>query len=93
MRPAKGRAGSNIAFRFSVGDNSGKARVVLTIYKAPSERTVLLRKNYGVANAPPSRRSYTAAIHARSVGTHLWCIAATDAAGNTATACTSLVVT
>lgn len=93
VHPARGRAGSNIAFRFSVGDNSGKVRVVLTIYKTPSNRTVLLRKSYGVANAPPSRRSYTTTIRAKSVGTHLWCIAATDAAGNRATACTSLVVT
>jgi len=93
VRPARGRAGSIIGFLFSVGDNSGKVRVVLTIYKTAGDRTVLLRKSYGVANAPPARRSYTASIRARSVGTHLWCISATDAAGNTATACTSLVVT
>lgn len=87
-----GRAGSNIVFRFSVGDNSGKVRVVLTIYKAPGNRTVLLRKNYGVANAPLARRSYRVTIHARSVGTHLWCITATDAARNSATACSALVI-
>ena len=93
VHAAKGRSGSNIIFRFSVGDNSGNVRVVLTIYKSPSNRTVLLRKNYGLAKAPASRRSYTATIHAKSAGSHLWCIAATDAAGNTATACSSLVVT
>lgn len=93
VSPARGRRGSKIAFRFSVGDNSGKVRVVLIIYKTASNRTVLLRKYYGVALAPPSRRSYKTVIPTKSAGTHLWCIAATDAGGNTATACTSLVVT
>ena len=93
VRPAKGGAGSNIAFRFSVGDNSGTVRVVLIIYKAANNRAVLVRKNYGVRKAPPSRRSYTATIRTKRVGTHLWCIVATDGARNTATACTSLVVT
>ena len=93
VRPATGRSGGNIAFRFSVGDNSGKVRVLLTIYDTPGKRSVLLRKNYGFATAPPARRSYTATIHAKKVGSHLWCVTATDAGGNTATACTSLVIT
>jgi len=92
VRPAKGRAGSNIMFRFSVGDNSGSVRVVLTIYKSRADRTVLLRKNYGRAKAPAARRAYTVVIHARNAGNRFWCITATDAAGNRATACTSLVV-
>ena len=93
VRPARGRAGSNIVFRFSVGYNSGKVRVVLTILESRLDRAVLLRKSYGVATAPASRRSYTATIHAKSVGSHLWCITATDTAGNTMTACNTLVVT
>jgi len=92
VRPARGPAGSNIVFRFSVGDNSGSVRVLLTIYKSRADRTVLLRKNYGRAKAPAARRAYTVVIHARSAGNRLWCITATDAAGNRATACTSLVV-
>ena len=92
VRPARGAAGTTIVFRFTVGDNSGSVRVVLTIYKSRADRTVLLRKNYGRAKAPASRRAYTAKIHANGPGTRLWCITATDAAGNSATACTSLVV-
>jgi hypothetical protein len=93
VRLATGHRGTNVKFAFRVGDNSGKAKIVLTIYGSANRRTVLLRKSYGIAVAPRSGRSYTATIHARSAGTHLWCIAATDAAGNTASACARLVVT
>jgi hypothetical protein len=92
LRPAKGRAGTNIAFRFTVRDDSGHANILLTIYKAANNRTVLMRKNYGTAVAARSGSAYTAKIHARNRGTNVWCITATDAAGNKTTACATLVI-
>ena len=92
VRTARGHPGSTIALRFTVGDNSGKARIVLTVYKTAGNRAVLLRKRFNVS-APSAGRSYTTVVHVKSVGAHLWCITASDAVGNASTACTSLVVT
>lgn len=89
---ARGRAGTAIALRFTVGDNSGKVRLVLTVYKSSGLRTVLLRRSFPVS-APSARRSYTATVRIGSIGRHLWCIVASDAAGNATTRCASLVVT
>jgi hypothetical protein len=89
---ANGRAGTNIAFRFTVGDDSGHVNVVLTIFRGRSSRKALLNKNYGTASAQSSGNRYIAWIHARNRGNYLWCVTATDAAGNKAVACTRLVV-
>ena len=93
VHAAKGRSGSNIIFRFSVGDNSGTFVWCSPSTSPPATGPCSFARTTVSAKAPASRRSYTATIHAKSAGSHLWCIAATDAAGNTATACSSLVVT
>jgi hypothetical protein len=89
---AHGRAGTNIAFRFTVGDDSGHVNVVLTIFRGRHSRRALLNKNYGTASAQPTGSRYIAWIHSRNPGTYLWCVTATDATGNEATACNRLVV-
>ena len=91
VRGAKGRAGSAIVLRFTVGDNSGKVRIALTVYKPGGLRTVVLRRSFPVS-APSSKRSYTATVRIGSVGTHLWCIVASDAAGNSLKRCALLIV-
>jgi hypothetical protein len=88
VEPASGKAGAAIAFRLRVADNSGRVGVVLIIYSTRTKSEVVFRKNYG--QAKPGR--YTITIRARARGVHLWCVTATDAAGNKATACSKLVV-
>jgi len=85
---ASGRAGTPVAFRLRVADNSGSVTVVLTIYSSGTKGEVAFRKNYG--KAKPGK--YTIKIRPRGRGVHLWCITATDAARNKATACSKLVV-
>jgi hypothetical protein len=85
---ASGVAGAVVTFPFSVSDNSGKVRVMLTIYRAPNKAKLLFRKDYGFAKS--GRNSVT--IRVRNAATNLWCITATDAASNATTACNSLVV-
>jgi hypothetical protein len=88
VQPAKGAAGSVITFPFTVADNSGRVRVLLTIYDGRAKAKTLLRKDYGLAKSG----SYTVKVRAQNAATNLWCITATDAAGNAATACSSLAV-
>jgi len=88
VEPASGRAGDAVAFRLKVADNSGTVGVVLTIYDGRAKDQVAFRKNYG--KTKPGR--YTIKIRANDRGVHLWCITATDRAGNKATACSKLVV-
>lgn len=88
VHPARGVAKSAITFPFSVADNSGRVRVLLTIYEGRTKGKVLFRRNYGLAKSG----SYSVKVRAQRANTHLWCITATDAAGNAATACSSLVV-
>ncbi len=90
---ASGRTGTTIALRFTVGDDSGRVTVLLTIYKGPNNRTVLMRKNYGAVAARSRGHAYTARVRAHTRGNNLWCVTARDAAGNKATACSKLVVT
>jgi hypothetical protein len=95
VRRASGRAGSRIAFHFLVADDSGQVDVLLTIYRGAGRSTVLMSKDYGTTAADPPGRAYVATIQARgrgTRGTHRWCITATNAAGNSSTACSSLVV-
>jgi len=88
VEPASGKAGTAVAFRLKVGDNSGSVVVVLTIYGSTTKDQIAFRKNYG--KAKPDR--YTIKIRVNNRGVHLWCITATDKAGNKATACSKLVV-
>lgn len=88
VQRASGVAGTPVVFPFSVADNSGRARVVLTIYGAQNKAKVVFRKDYGIAKTG----RYTVKIRVQSPATSLWCIKATDAAGNAATACSALVV-
>lgn len=88
VEPASGKAGTPIAFRLRVADNSGRVTVVLTIYGSRTKGKVVFRKNYGKAKSG----RYTITIRANSPGVHLWCVTATDAAKNKATACSKLVV-
>jgi hypothetical protein len=88
VEPAFGKAGAAVAFRLRVSDNSGSVGVVLTIYSSRTKDDVAFRKNYG--KAKPGR--YTIKIRANDRGVHLWCVTATDKAGNRATACSKLVV-
>jgi hypothetical protein len=88
VEPASGKAGTPVAFRLKVADNSGSIGVVLTIYSSRTKDQVAFRKNYG--KAKPGR--YTIKIRANGRGVHLWCVTATDTAGNKATACSKLVV-
>jgi hypothetical protein len=95
LRRASGRAGSRIAFHFLVADDSGQVDVLLTIYRGSGRSTVLMSKDYGTVAADQPGRSYVATIqaHGRGTrGTHRWCITAANAAGNSTTACSSLVV-
>lgn len=85
---ASGVAGRAITFPFSFSDNSGKARIVVTIYRAPNKAKVLFRKDYGIAKSG----RYTFRIRVQTAATNLWCVKATDASGNAATACSALVV-
>ncbi len=91
VRPASGHAGATIALRFTVADDSGRVGILLRIYRSRANRTVLLSKSYGTAGAVAPGRSHTARVRAPGRGTHLWCVTATDAAGNRATACGTLV--
>jgi hypothetical protein len=88
VAPASGKAGAPVAFDFSVRDNSAAVDVLLTIYDSRSKSKVAFRKDYG--KAKPGR--YTVKIRPRAAGVHLWCITATDSAGNAATACSKLVI-
>lgn len=88
VEPTSGRAGTPVAFRLKVGDNSGSVGVVLTIYSSITKHQISFRKNYG--KAKPGR--YTIKIRPNGRGVHLWCVTATDKAGNKATACSKLVV-
>lgn len=88
VEPASGRAGTAVAFRLKVADNSGSVGVVLTIYGSVTKDRVAFRKNYG--RTKPGR--YTIKIRPNGRGVHLWCVTATDKAGNKATACSKLVV-
>ena len=85
---ASGVAGRAITFPFSFSDSSGKARIVVTIYRAPNKAKVLFRKDYGIAKSG----RYTFRIRVQTAATNLWCVKATDASGNAATACSALVV-
>lgn len=92
VQPASGQAGTQIALDFTVADDSGRTGILITIYGGANDKTVLMKKNYGTAKAEPSGHDYTAKVLARNRGTSLWCLTATDAAGNAATACSKLVV-
>jgi hypothetical protein len=92
VQPAGGRAGTQIPLNFTVADDSGRAGILITIYRGANDKTVLMKKSYGTAKAEPPGHDYTAKVLARSRGTSLWCLTATDAAGNAATACSKLVV-
>ena len=88
VEPAAGKAGTPVAFAFSMADNSSALGVTLTIYDSRTKAKVAFHKSYG--KAKPG--SYTIKIRPRAAGVHLWCLTAKDAAGNTATACSKLVV-
>lgn len=88
VEPASGAASTSIAFRLRVADDRDSVTIVLTIYASRAKDEVVFRKSYG--KAKPGR--YTIKIRANSRGVHLWCLTATDAAGNKATACSKLVV-
>jgi hypothetical protein len=88
VEPASGKVGDAVVFGLKVADNSGTIGVVLTIYEGRTKNQVAFRKNYG--KAKPGR--YTIKIRVNNRGAHLWCITATDRAGNKATACSKLVV-
>jgi hypothetical protein len=92
VRPARGRLGRNISFRFTIADDSGHVDVLLRIYQGTSNSRILMNHDYGTATAPPQGRLYSAMIRAHRRGTNLWCLTATDAAGNHATACSSVIV-
>lgn len=92
VQPASGRAGTEVPLNFRVADDSGRAAIVITIYRGAYDKTVLMKKNYGTAKAEPAGHDYTAKVLARKRGASLWCLTATDAAGNAATACSKLVV-
>ena len=91
VQPASGNAGTVVTFNFAVA-SKGKVRIVLTIYGGANNSTVLLRKNYGKTSVTSSGRSLRVGIRPNNHGTYLWCITATNTAGRSATACTSLVV-
>jgi hypothetical protein len=88
VEPATGKAGTAVVFGFKVADNSRTVGIVLTIYDSRTKEKVAFRKDYG--KAKPSR--YTIKIRPQDRGVHLWCITATDTAGNKATAYSKLVV-
>ncbi len=91
LHPVTGRAGTSFAFRFTVSDPSGYASILLTIYHG-SSKTPVLSHNYGKAKAQPTGDTYAPVILARNRGRYVWCITATDAAGNRSKACNSLAV-
>jgi hypothetical protein len=89
VRGVRGPAATTLAFPFSVADASGRANVVLTVYDTRAKAKVLVRKKLGWLAAG----IHSAHVRVASRGAHIWCITATDAAGNTATACGAVVVT
>jgi hypothetical protein len=91
VQRAAGRAGRNIPFNFTVGDDSGQLGVVITITRGAS-RKVLMRKDYGTVSVDAAGSGFVARIRASNRGRYRWCVKATDAAGLTATSCSSLVV-